>query len=200
MISYVEPRAEVQAPLRGSDSDGARWGTDFRELYRAHFAAVSGFILRFGIERHDAEDLAQKVFLIAYRKCETNVPIERPEAYLRGVALRVIHEHFRWWRIRRAASWVVEHSWAGRVTEEISPEQTALSGESLELVRKALLQMSDKLRDALVLLDIDDVAPREAAELLGVPLNTLRSRRALAREQFKRLWDRLQQRRDLGRD
>jgi len=60
--------------------------------------------------------------------------------------------------------------------------------------------MSNKLRDALVLLDIEGVPPHEAAQLLGVPRNTVRSRHILAREEFKRLWDRTQQRREISND
>jgi RNA polymerase sigma factor (sigma-70 family) len=200
VISCVEPKTVAEERPRIPGSNRARQGADFRVLYRAHFAGVSGFILRFGIDHHDAEDLAQRVFLIAFRQCAREESILHPEAYLRGIALRVIHEHFRWWRVRRAASWVVEHSWAGRVTDDFSPERNAATSESLQLVRQVLHQMSDKLRDTLVLLDVDDLSPREAADMLGVPLNTLRSRRALAREQFKRLWDSLQKRREHGRD
>jgi RNA polymerase sigma factor (sigma-70 family) len=153
-------------------------------------------ILRFGIDGHEAEDLTQRVFMVAYRQCAEPEPLERPEAFLRAVALRMIREHFRWWRVRRAARWVVEQSWAGRTEDELSPEREVLAGESMQLVRRVLHRMSDKLREALVLLDIEGLTPREAAELLGVPLNTLRSRRALGREEFKHLWDRMQQRRD----
>jgi len=110
--------------------------------------------------------------------------------------MRIIREHFRWWKVRRAASWLVEHSWAGRTEDDLSPEREAAAGESLRQVRSVLRQMSGKLRDALVLLDVEGLSPREAALLLGVPLNTLRSRRLLAREEFKRLWDRLQQRKE----
>jgi DNA-directed RNA polymerase specialized sigma24 family protein len=49
--------------------------------------------------------------------------------------------------------------------------------------------MSHKLRDAFVLLDIDGMSARDAAELLGISHNTMRSRHNLAREEFKRLWD-----------
>ncbi len=169
---------------------------EFRRLYREHFDAVMRLVLRFGVERHDAEDLTQRVFMVAFRQCSEAQAIECPEAWLRAVAIRIIREHFRWWKVRRAASWLVEHSWAGRTEDDLSPEREAAAGESLRQVRSVLCQMSGKLRDALVLLDVEGLSPREAALLLGVPFNTLRSRRQLAREEFKRLWDRMQQRKE----
>jgi RNA polymerase sigma-70 factor, ECF subfamily len=164
----------------------------FRQLYQANFDVVMRFILRFGIGRQDAEDLTQRVFLVAYRRCGDAEALESPEAFLRGVAVRVIHEHFRWWKVRRAKSWLVEHSWAGREEDEVDPERELLAGESLAQVREVLHRMSGKLRDAFVLLDVEGISTSEAAELLNVPVNTLRSRHGLAREEFKRLWSRMQ--------
>jgi DNA-directed RNA polymerase specialized sigma24 family protein len=48
--------------------------------------------------------------------------------------------------------------------------------------------MSIKLRDTLILLDVEGMPPSEAARALGVPRNTMRSRHRLARDEFKRLW------------
>jgi RNA polymerase sigma-70 factor, ECF subfamily len=193
VVSCVEPDTVVLSKSYGTNSTQ---NLGFRQLYRAHFDHVMRLILRFGIDTHDAEDLAQRVFLIAYRRCDLAEPLERPEAWLRAVVVRIVREHFRWWRVRRAASWLVAHSWAGRTEDEQSPERDALTEESLRQVSHVLYQMSEKLREALVLLDIDGLTPREGAELLGVPQNTLRSRRAMAREEFKRLWLRLPERRD----
>jgi len=162
----------------------------FRSLYLTHFDDVTRFVLRFGIESQDAEDLVQRVFVVALRQLETNQPLQQPEAWLRAVALNLVHGHFRWWRVRRAARWVTEQSWAGRASDENDPERDVLANESLRRVRDVLVQMSGKLRDALVLLDIDGMSPSEAAQLLGVPRNTMRSRHALARAEFRRLWDR----------
>lgn len=160
----------------------------FHDLYHAEFDAVVRLVLRFGIGSHDAEDLSQKVFLIAYRKQEELPLLERPEAWLRAIVIRVVREHFRWLKVRRAASWIVLNSWAGRVADDDNPERDVLAQESLHRARNVLQRMSGKLRETLVLLDIEGLSPKEAAELLGVPHNTLRSRRALAREEFKRLW------------
>jgi len=175
-------------------------GGSFRRLYQTHFDEVMCFILRFGITSQDAEDLAQRVFMVALRQCAKSEPLQQPSAWLRSVALRIIHEHFRWWRVRHAASWLVAQSWAGRAKDDIDPECEALASELLQRVKCVLYRMSEKLRDTLVLLDIEGLSARDAAELLGVPFNTMRSRHNLAREEFKRLWDRSQTRREIAND
>jgi RNA polymerase sigma factor (sigma-70 family) len=104
------------------------------------------------------------------------------------VAARVVREHYRWRKVRRLRAWIVEHSWAGRSIQEGTPETNALSSEASERVHRVLQAMSAKLRDALVLTDLEELGTREAAEILAIPHNTLRSRHRLAREQFLRLW------------
>jgi RNA polymerase sigma-70 factor (ECF subfamily) len=187
VVLCAEPQARNSDPTRELAASPTR---EFQRFYRQHFDAVSRFVLRFGIDRDDAEDLVQRVFLVVYRRIEQAEPIEHPDAYLRAVALRVVREHFRWWRVRHAAAWLVELSWAGRTEDDSTPERDMLAAESCVRVQRVLRHMSQKLREAIVLLDMQDLSPREAAELLEVPMNTLRSRRALAREEFKRLWER----------
>lgn len=162
--------------------------TQFCRLYQEHFDEVMGFVLRFGISAADAEDLVQRVFIVVLRRADLTQSIERPSAWLRAVALHVVHEHFRWWRVRRAGSWLVEQTWAGRKEDDLSPEREAMASESLQRARRVLHRMSGKLRDAFVLLDIEGLSSREAAQLLGISHNTMRSRHILARDEFKRLW------------
>jgi RNA polymerase sigma-70 factor (ECF subfamily) len=107
-----------------------------------------------------------------------------------------VRQHFRWLRVRRAGQWLVEHSWAGRAEDDFNPERDAIAYESLHRARRVLQRMSHKLRETVVLLDIEGLSPKDAAELLNIPINTLRSRRALAREEFKRLWDHQQLRKE----
>jgi DNA-directed RNA polymerase specialized sigma24 family protein len=40
----------------------------------------------------------------------------------------------------------------------------------------------------LVLCEIEELAPGEVAGTLGIPFNTVRSRRLLARRSFEKLW------------
>ena len=194
MSSCVEPGAEVLPEAKASVAVPAADKAHFCHLYQQYFDEVMDFVLRFGISAVDAEDLVQRVFIVALRRGEVIQAIEQPSAWLRSVALHVVHEHFRWWRVRRAGSWLVEQTWAGRKEDDLSPEREALASESLQRVRCVLHRMSGKLRDAFVLLDIQGLSSREAAQLLGISHNTMRSRHNLARDEFRRLWQGTQSR------
>lgn len=199
MSSCVEPGIDPLPTQTGEWRVRPADSYAFRQFYLAHFDEVMGLIIRFGIVQQDAEDLAQRVFLVALRHLGQD-GIQQPKAWLRAVAIRIVHEHFRWWKVRRAGAWLLEQSWAGRTKDDQSPERDALATETLQRVRRVLYQMSQKLRDALVLLDIEGISSREAAQLLGVPHNTLRSRHILAREEFKQLWQRAEAQRMKSHD
>jgi RNA polymerase sigma-70 factor (ECF subfamily) len=168
----------------------------FRVFYERYFDLAYGFISRYGIGANDVEDLVQRVFVVVQDRADEIGQLEKPEAWLRAIAVRVVHEHYRWRRVRRAHAWLVEHSWAGRAVDERTPERAALASEAIGRAQLVLQRMSAKLRDALVLLDIEELSAREAAEILGVPENTVRSRRALARSEFRKLWTETSRRRD----
>jgi RNA polymerase sigma-70 factor, ECF subfamily len=200
VLSCLEPGADALHDVQRIPPARSTAERAFRSLYLTHFDDVMRFVLRFGIENPDSEDLVQRVFVVALRQLETRQPLQQPEAWLRAVALNLVHEYFRWWRVRRAARWLTEQTWAGRARDDTDPERDVLANESMRRVRDVLFQMSRKLRDALVLLDIDGMSPTEAAQLLGIPRNTMRSRHALARAEFRRLWDRSGPRKDLTHD
>jgi len=160
----------------------------FTRIYEQHFERVFGLLARFGVAPAEVEDLAQQVFSVAWMHRDQLERLENPRAWLTAVVVRVVHEHYRFRRVRKLKAWLVEHSWAARSTDESTPEREALHRESSERVRQVLQRMSTRLRDALVLVDLDELGTREAAEVLAIPHNTLRSRQRLARAEFERLW------------
>ncbi len=187
MTSYTDSSLDTPSGLPRTAPFSA-CAPGFRRLYEAHFDLVFGLICRFGVAPHDAEDLTQQVFFVAHRRLHEVGNVVTPQAWLRAIAVRVVHAHYRWKKVRRVHAWLVERTWAARSTDEQTPERATLADEALEKVQMVLQQMSSKLRDTLVLVELEELDPRDAAETLGIPLNTLRSRRALARAEFRRLW------------
>ena len=165
------------------DSDRER---AWRRFYVAHFDMVYRMICRAGAPLTDAEDLAQKVFVTAHRRVAEGVEVERPGSWLRGIALRVVADHRRWRNVRRVKQWVVES--VTKSEPPPPPDQVSEAAATQREVAAVLDKMSGKLRDVLVLTDIEGCKPAEAASILGIPVNTVRSRRRLAREDFERRW------------
>ena len=70
-----------------------------------------------------------------------------------------------------------------------TPEEEVIAKLLREDMDRALDALSDTFRIAIVLVDVEGYSYGEAAELLGVPIGTVRSRLARARAQLQRaLW------------
>ncbi len=183
--SCTEPSLERLADPEAKPRAGER---AFERLYAREFARVHALVARFGVDPAEIEDLAQQVFGVALQKQAELDTLENPRAWLTAVVVRVVHEHYRWRRVRRLRAWLVERSWAGRSIEEHTPETALCRDEAAKQVRGVLARMSAKLRDTLVLTELEGLEPRSAAAVLEIPYNTLRSRQRLARAEFERLW------------
>jgi RNA polymerase sigma-70 factor (ECF subfamily) len=59
-------------------------------------------------------------------------------------------------------------------------------------VHALLAQLGEDLRVTLLLREVVGFSYVEIAEQLGVPIGTVRSRLSAAREQFRRLWERME--------
>ncbi len=163
-----------------------RW----RCFYEDSFRGIYQLLVCLGVERAEIEDLIQRVFLIAHQKVLGGVDVRYPRAWLRGIAVRIVSEHRRWYRVRQAKRWLLEASPAETSRDSRGPEEQACSGEVAQQVRATLGRLSPRLRDVLVLVDLEDCSLDQTAALLGIPKNTVRSRRSKARREFARMWKR----------
>lgn len=154
------------------------------EVYRAHSTEIHRMLWCAGATPHEIEDLTQRVFVVAYERIDELRELTSVGGWLRGIALRVMSSHRRWRRVRRLKRWLL----GDESPKAATPEDAYVDDESARRVRRVLERLSDKLRDVLVLCDMGGVGVTEAAEVLRVPLNTVRSRRRLAREEFARIW------------
>lgn len=162
----------------------------WRALYDAEFARVYRLASRFGVAAAEVEDVAQQVFVIAHRRIADMEQVSNLRGWLRGIAVKVIADHHRWRRVRRIKAWLVEALYSEVDAARSSPGRDAEQAELRERIGEVLRALSPKLRSVLVLADIEECSLAEVAEAVGVPVNTVRSRRRLAREAFQREWER----------
>jgi RNA polymerase sigma-70 factor (ECF subfamily) len=173
----------------------------FEAMYVAHAPAVRAYALR-RIDAAVADDVLSEVFLVAWRRLD-DVPAE-PRLWLLGVARRVAANHRR-----SAARWLALHQQLGAdravagATAGISgrPDGPAHVGdrhgadaeESLEngAVLHALAGLREGDRELLLLIGWDDLRPREAAAVLGLPAATVTMRLSRARKRFAAALDAL---------
>ena len=170
--------------LRSEDTDVREraWGA----LYEREFARVYRLVCRFGVDPGEVEDVTQRAFVVAFRRISEVERIRDPGAWLRAIAVRLVAEHRRWRSVRAAKSWLLRDlRVAAPAPVCTAPADTA---DQMENIRTVLLRLSVKLRDVLVLCDIEECTPTEVAQMLRIPVNTVRSRRGAARRKFAQLW------------
>jgi RNA polymerase sigma-70 factor, ECF subfamily len=159
----------------------------WRTLYDEQVADVHRLVRRCGVAAAEVEDVTQQVFVIALRRLRDGEEIRCVPAWLRAIAIRVTSEYHRWWRVRRIKRGLLEVAECSR--EDVpTPERATEVAETQLRVSAVLRQMSPKLRAVLVLCDLHECSVCEAADALEIPINTVRSRRVLARRLFRALW------------
>jgi RNA polymerase sigma-70 factor, ECF subfamily len=163
----------------------------WRALYDAEFSRVYRLACRFGVPAAEVEDVTQQVFVVAHRRIAEMEEVSNLRAWLRGIAVKVVADHHRWRRVRRIKAWLVEALYLEADAGRTTPAREAEQAELRERIAEVLRTLSPKLRSVLVLADIEECSLAEVAEAVGAPVNTVRSRRRLAREAFQREWERL---------
>jgi RNA polymerase sigma-70 factor, ECF subfamily len=167
----------------------------FRSMIDAHFAAVWRTLLHLGIPEASADDGAQQVFLVALRRLDEIVEGgERP--YLLGIALRVASQTRRAMRRRREVPMEATRLelLGAEASQRPLDESLALDQKrALAKLASCLGGLSEKLREAFVLFELEELSAPEVAQSLGVSVGTVASRVRLAREQIREILG------DLGR-
>jgi RNA polymerase sigma factor (sigma-70 family) len=162
----------------GSGAAGSRAALTCLRAFEREFDYVYRSLLRHGVGPADAEDLAQDVFLVIWRRW-ADFDAGRPlRPWLAGIAFKVASDHLK--RRRR---------WEPRAF--IDPPDQAPGGEELlaasrarALALRGLAALPEQQRALIVLHDLEGVTMREVARLFGVPLFTAYSRLRAARRAF----------------
>lgn len=138
---------------------------------------------RLGGPRVDPEDAAQDVVVIVITRAESLDDPTRFRAWLFGITRRVLAAHRRRAWFRR---WVPGASTAHAHGAD-DPHADAEADQTGRRVQALLERLPAAQREVLVLCDLEERSAIEAAELLDVPVGTVKSRLRLGRERFRAL-------------
>ncbi len=150
----------------------------FNDWVRQHRRLLFGIAYWWTGSRTDAEELTQEAFLQAYRSRSSLRDVERVKGWLVGI-LR--HCHCQTWRRTKSR---VEVSFDEVLHEPES--QPTVSADALALYQ-SLEKLEERHRLPVVLFYFQDLSYREIAEALELPIGTVMSRLARARQQLHEL-------------
>ena len=130
-------------------------------------------VRRYTASEADAEDLMQEIFLDLYRSMANF----RGEATLATWTYRVALNHcLKHVHRARPATVPYDDARAEREAEERGPAHRAAQGELSDHVHQALDGLSPDHRDVVILHELQDLTYRECADILQVPVGTVKSR------------------------
>jgi len=152
----------------------------FRDEALPNLPVVMRFALSLTRDESDAEDLTQETFLRAFRSWHQFIPGTECRAWLFAICRNT------WIRESRREPRVVAHEDAELEALGAAALHAAAKADGLDdmfsrigvmdAVRAAVEALPNAFREAVVLVDIEDLSYDEAARILDVPKGTVRSR------------------------
>lgn len=155
--------------------DGLAWEALVR-TYQSSVIAVTRHYLR---DPEESRDVAQDVFVRLYQNLDSFSGGETFKPWLLRMARNASIDRLR--RIKaRPPAWDVPVDVAG-LTSRDDPEESAGLASREDLLRRAVARLGEQHREVVLLKEIQGLSMEEVAELLGLPLGTVKSRSSRAR-------------------
>jgi len=177
-----DPDAELVDRWQAGDESA------FATLVRSHERRVFGLVMRMLGDRQEAEDVAQEAFLSLHRHGHRFRREARFSTFVYRVAANAALNRRRSLGRKRAR----EEALARRQdagfdlpSSPRDPEDATAGGQIQAQVQEALLQLSEDLRAAIILYDIEGQSYGEIAEALQIPEGTVKSRIHRARNALR---------------
>lgn len=146
-------------------------------LFERHVDSMHRFISRMcPLDRAAVDDLVQATFLAAFQNAgQVRGPSLR--SWLYGVAANVVRTYIRKEVARRRV--------VAALTDEPLPAAAEPADADVRKLRVAIAALSPKLREVLVLVDLEGERGTDVATLLGIPDGTVWRRLSDARQQLR---------------
>ncbi|MFN2459156.1 MAG: RNA polymerase sigma factor [Candidatus Velthaea sp.] len=187
MIAIAAPPADELTAALALDVDGS-----FERLVLAYRGTIVSFVGRMLHDDARAEDVAQDVFVRAYRALKTYSPERRAEVRLPSWLYAIAHNLTRN-AVRDAPAPTESLDYDdGEPRSFISdvggtPELAVLGAERRDTVARAIETLSPRLRPAFVLRYVEEMSYDEIAGILDQPVGTVKASAHRARAALRAL-------------
>jgi RNA polymerase sigma factor (sigma-70 family) len=166
---------------------------DFERLLLTHMDAAYNLAYWLLRDHEDAQDVVQDAYLRAFRARDT-VTGDDIKPWLLTIVRNVA---YRWLSVRKRTANVISFEGAisargteseralDLASEDPSAEDVLVSHAEQAMIRNALAELPPVVREVIVLRELEGMTYREIADITNVPIGTVMSRLARAREQLR---------------
>ncbi|NLI60518.1 MAG: sigma-70 family RNA polymerase sigma factor [Clostridiales bacterium] len=163
----------------------------FEELVLLFDKKIYNYCLRMTNNPSDAEDLAQEVFIKVYRNLKSFRKDSKFSTWIYRIAHNTCVDNYRRKRFKLISLNKEEDQ-----QEEMDipspnplPEEQLVSQEQYKLIKECIAELKPKYKSVIILRDIQSYSYKEIADILDIPIGTVKSNisraRALLREALK---------------
>lgn len=181
-MNTPEDQELIQTCLAG---DTSAFGT----LVLRYQDRLYGSILMMVSSPEDARDLTQEAFVHAFRRLDSFRGDSAFYTWLFRIAINATISFRRKMVRRKTASIETAKEAIGEEPrdqrDDTAPSSRIESAEQQAVVRAALAELSEDFRTALMLTEIEGMSYEDAAEAVGCPIGTIRSRIHRARNELR---------------
>lgn len=157
--------AQLLARVLDGDHDA------FNQIMRNHEDRVFSVCLRIMGNRDHALDATQETFLTAFRKAGQFQGNSALGTWIYRIAVNTCYDQLRRQKRRRADP-IPDHLDPADHSAEEAVDSAGLRPE----IERALAAIPEDFRSAVILSDIEGLGLTEVAEILGIPVGTVKSR------------------------
>lgn len=157
----------------------------FEALVALHSRRVYNLALGYTGRHHDAEEIAQTVFVKVWKALPQFRGASAFSTWLYRLTLNACTDHYRRERKRRGDLSLDDPDLAPIRDAAPSLEEIVIQREEEAILRKALAELPEQHRVILILREMDGLDYQEIAQVLEIQVGTVKSRLARARRALR---------------
>ena len=178
-------RAIIRRALAG-DSQAFEW------IVRRYRPGLYKLVLRMVKNPQEAEDIVQETFIKAFNALPSFSEEYAFSTWLYKIAINHCIDHFRKKKLPTLSLDKPIDAKEGEIKREfpdrgLTPEGAVLRRERHRLVQEAIQKLPEHYRTVIILRHQEERSYEEIAQILGIPLGTVKARIFRAREMLKKM-------------
>ena len=148
---------------------------NFNEIIKTNKQNVKNIIRM--ITKQDNEDLEQEVFLKVWKNADRYEERGNFKSWVSTIAKNVSKDYLKSLAFRNSCNTTSDEVVLASVSDKkITPEASVLASERQKKIISAIDSLKPKLRETIILCEIEGYTYEEAAKKLHCPLGTVKSR------------------------